>query len=155
MMTKKTGARSVLIVSGPTGGHFYPALAFAHKFRTNHRSMKIRFFFTRLPHFVQQALEESRLPYRSLELASPDRWTPLRVGTFAFSYLKAFFKSLVWLKRERICLVISFGSYATIPTTLAASLLNVPILIHEQNVCPGNANHFLSFWAERIALSFP
>ena len=50
--------------------------------------------------------------------------------------------------------MVGFGSYSSVPGILAGSFLSVPILIHEQNVIPGRANQFLSFWADRIGVSF-
>jgi UDP-N-acetylglucosamine--N-acetylmuramyl-(pentapeptide) pyrophosphoryl-undecaprenol N-acetylglucosamine transferase len=51
--------------------------------------------------------------------------------------------------------VIGFGGYPTVPPVLAAALLRVPAVIHEQNGVMGRANRLLARWAGLIATGFP
>src|SRR5439155_13714453 len=52
-------------------------------------------------------------------------------------------------------LAVGFGSYASVPTIVAASQAGVPILLHEQNAVLGRANRMLAPRAAKIATSFP
>jgi hypothetical protein len=52
-------------------------------------------------------------------------------------------------------LAVGFGSYASVPTIVAASQAGVPILLHEQNAVLGRANRMLAPRAAKIASSFP
>jgi UDP-N-acetylglucosamine--N-acetylmuramyl-(pentapeptide) pyrophosphoryl-undecaprenol N-acetylglucosamine transferase len=59
------------------------------------------------------------------------------------------------LRRLAPAAVVGFGGYPSAPTMLAASLLGLPTLIHEQNAVLGRANRLLAPRARRIATSFP
>jgi UDP-N-acetylglucosamine--N-acetylmuramyl-(pentapeptide) pyrophosphoryl-undecaprenol N-acetylglucosamine transferase len=49
---------------------------------------------------------------------------------------------------------VGFGGYPTVPPILAASLLGIPTLLHEQNAVMGRANRFLAKRAAKIATGF-
>ena len=51
--------------------------------------------------------------------------------------------------------VFSKGGFAAFPTTFAARILNIPLIIHESDAHPGRANVIASKWAKAIAISFP
>ena len=53
-------------------------------------------------------------------------------------------KSWRLLRRMRPAAVVGFGGYPTIPPVVAAGLLNIPTLIHEQNGVMGRANRLLA-----------
>lgn len=58
------------------------------------------------------------------------------------------------IRRFRPTVAVGFGSAVSGPTLLAAKWHGVPVLIHEQNVVPGQANRWLAPFANTIALSF-
>jgi UDP-N-acetylglucosamine--N-acetylmuramyl-(pentapeptide) pyrophosphoryl-undecaprenol N-acetylglucosamine transferase len=51
-------------------------------------------------------------------------------------------------------MVLGLGSYVAAPVILAAWILAIPRLIHEQNVMPGLANRLLGHVVNRVAVSF-
>ena len=51
--------------------------------------------------------------------------------------------------------VVGFGGYPTVPPLLAASLLGLPSVLHEQNAVMGRANRFLAAARALIATGFP
>ena len=63
--------------------------------------------------------------------------------------------ALMILSQERPDLVISFGSYVALPVVLAAWVLGIPSITHEQTVKGGLANKIISYFAKKIALSWP
>jgi UDP-N-acetylglucosamine--N-acetylmuramyl-(pentapeptide) pyrophosphoryl-undecaprenol N-acetylglucosamine transferase len=66
-----------------------------------------------------------------------------------------FLRSLLILSQEKPDLVISFGSYVALPVVLAAWILGIPSLTHEQTAKGGLANSLISRFAKKIALSWP
>ncbi len=50
--------------------------------------------------------------------------------------------------------VIGFGGYAALPTTVAATFISTPAMIHEQNAILGRANRLLAKRVARVAASF-
>ncbi|KRT67563.1 MAG: UDP-N-acetylglucosamine--N-acetylmuramyl-(pentapeptide) pyrophosphoryl-UDP N-acetylglucosamine transferase [candidate division WWE3 bacterium CSP1-7] len=65
-----------------------------------------------------------------------------------------FLHALYLLIRTRPKLVISFGGYLAAPVVLAAYLLRIPAVTHEQTVVFGWANRFISLFAKRIFVSW-
>jgi UDP-N-acetylglucosamine--N-acetylmuramyl-(pentapeptide) pyrophosphoryl-undecaprenol N-acetylglucosamine transferase len=59
------------------------------------------------------------------------------------------------LQQERPDLVVSFGGYLSIPVALAAKMLSIPVVIHEQTQRGGLANRFIGkFIADKICVTF-
>jgi UDP-N-acetylglucosamine--N-acetylmuramyl-(pentapeptide) pyrophosphoryl-undecaprenol N-acetylglucosamine transferase len=72
------------------------------------------------------------------------------LGRKVFFFKKVFFI----LVRHSPNAVIGFGGYVSSPVILAAYILRIPRIVHEQNVIPGRANNILFRFADRIAVSF-
>lgn len=63
--------------------------------------------------------------------------------------------SLYWLFKIKPNIVCSFGGYVSVPVVLAAKLLAIPSLTHEQTATVGLANKINSFLVNRVAITFP
>lgn len=66
-----------------------------------------------------------------------------------FGFLHAFFILL----KIRPDLIVSFGGYAAVPVVVAAYLLNIPVVLHEQITGLGFANRISLPFAKKVALS--
>jgi UDP-N-acetylglucosamine--N-acetylmuramyl-(pentapeptide) pyrophosphoryl-undecaprenol N-acetylglucosamine transferase len=78
-------------------------------------------------------------------------WMPI---VYPLSLIASLVQSIFYLLYHRPYMVIGFGGYPSVPTVLAAQLLNIPTIIHEQNAILGKANKILAKKAKTIALSF-
>ncbi len=139
-----------VLMAGGTGGHLFPAMALAQELRrrghdiqlmTDHR---VAAYGDKFPasqtHIVPSATPSVRNPVKFLIAGAKIAW-----GTaVAFGKLSA----------VRPDAVIGFGGYPVFPPFLAAKLLGVPGLLHEQNAVMGRANRALARFANSIALSF-
>lgn len=144
----------VLIACGGSGGHIFPGLSTASKLKSRDAHLEIFLICTQR---VQDLAILSRYNYR---------FKAIPMGGLGFPFLSLnYCKSLVKLLWSLICcfvvirqeqpdVVVGFGGYLSAPAIIAASLLRIPTLIHEQNFIPGFANRFLARFAKRIALSF-
>lgn len=63
-------------------------------------------------------------------------------------------QSLRILQKEKPNVVVGFGGYVSVPICLAASLLKIPIVIHEQTLGAGLANKFISRFAAKVCVSW-
>lgn len=72
-----------------------------------------------------------------------------------FKILSAFFRSYFLFRRLRPALIISAGSFASVPVVWAGHFFGVKILIHQQDVRPGLANRLMSWAADRVSVAFP
>ncbi len=93
------------------------------------------------------------------------KFIPLTTGRLQRSFTRYTIPSLMkvpyglwqaWqiLNKEKPDLVIGFGGYVAVPVVVAAKLLNIPILIHEQTLVSGVANTICGWFADKIAVSF-
>lgn len=74
---------------------------------------------------------------------------------FPFKFLFSFFRSLFLILYFRPSLIVSFGGYIAVPVTLAAFIIRVKIITHEQTVVTGLANKFISFISDRVLITWP
>jgi len=71
-----------------------------------------------------------------------------------FRILFGFFDSLVILVKERPNLIVSFGGYIAVPLVIIGFLLRIKIITHEQTVVTGFGNKIVSFFADRVLLTW-
>src|SRR3712207_6067946 len=141
----------VLIAAGGTGGHLFPAEALATALRrldarvalaTDARVGKITASFP--------AEEVVQIP-----AATPSGRSPPQVAKAVLVLGAGLGRAVQVLRRMRPAAVVGFGGYPTVPPVLAASLLRIPTVLHEQNGVMGRANRFLASRVSMIATGFP
>jgi len=141
---------NVLLAAGGTGGHLFPAEALAAALAARGIA-------------VDLATDERALKYgdgfASGVYAIPSG-TPTRAGLAAKAAAAArlglgVVAALRLLRRLKPAVVVGFGGYPTVPPLVAASLIGVPAILHEQNAVLGRANRFLSRRVTLIATGFP
>lgn len=64
-----------------------------------------------------------------------------------------FFQSIYYLVKIRPEVLLSFGGFASAPVIVAAKMLRIPVIIHEQTATAGRANLFAAKFANIIALA--
>lgn len=141
-------APQVMVAAGGTGGHLFPAEALsaalgrrgiATALATDNRAARFGEHFAAM-HVVPSATFRGRDP---LSLA--------RTGaTLALGLARA----MLLLRRVRPSVVVGFGGYPSVPPVLAATLSNIPTVLHEQNAVMGRANRFLAGRVTAIATGF-
>ncbi len=71
-----------------------------------------------------------------------------------FFVLIGFFQSLFILLKFKPDIVLSAGSFVSVPVIFAAKVLRVPILIHQMDIRAGLANKIMSPFATKITVGF-
>jgi UDP-N-acetylglucosamine--N-acetylmuramyl-(pentapeptide) pyrophosphoryl-undecaprenol N-acetylglucosamine transferase len=144
-----TGSRKPLIAlaAGGTGGHLFPALAVAEALHsagvetlmmTDHRGARL------IPAEGRVVLPAGS-PFQRCVLARLSAMVKLGTGVTL---------ALLLLLKRRPAAMVGFGGYPSFAPLLAARLLGVPSLLHEQNAFLGRANHLLARWTGHLALSW-
>ncbi len=140
------------LAGGGTAGHVNPALAIAEALKTRHSDCKIIFFVTENgverkmiaeAGYESVIIQASRLPH-----------SPLQAFKFGSASYHGYRTCLNELKGKQVTAVIGTGGFVCGPVLLAASKLNIPYVIHEQNAFPGKANRFFAKKAAAICISF-
>jgi UDP-N-acetylglucosamine--N-acetylmuramyl-(pentapeptide) pyrophosphoryl-undecaprenol N-acetylglucosamine transferase len=144
--------RTLLVMAGGTGGHVMPALAVAEALRDE--GWRVVWLGT-------QAGMEARLAVaKGFEMA----WVKvagvrgkglLTKLLLPFNLLIAFWQAARTIFRERPDVALGLGGYVAFPGGMMASLLNKPLVIHEQNAIAGLTNKVLAHLANRVLLGLP
>lgn len=66
-----------------------------------------------------------------------------------------FVQSFLVVLKEKPDVVASFGGYLGVPVVFSAWLLSIPVVLHEQTLISSLANKISSWFADRVAISFP
>jgi len=145
-------AKRVLIMAGGTGGHVFPALAVAAELRR--RGVQLDWLGTRA------GIEAELVPAADIPLHFIDvkgvRGKSVGARLLApLQILRAVAQALKILKRLAPQVVIGLGGYASGPGGLAARMLGIPLVIHEQNAVAGTTNRILARFASRVLQAFP
>ncbi len=156
-MTRPSVASPVfaLIAGGGTGGHVYPGLALARALvARGHEPGSIRFAGARRgleARVVPEAgFEIELLPGRGLE-----RHLSFANVRGLWENLVAIVKAVRLVRALRPRVVVGVGGYASLPSVVAARLLRVPTVVHDQDAAPGLANRIAVRLGARAAVSLP
>lgn len=148
-MTDGAG-RLALLAAGGTGGHLFAAEALA-------AALKDKNFDIELATDERAATYAKNFPARQVHVLPADT---MRGGvlsllktvlTLGYGTLKA----IALLLKIKPAVVVGFGGYPTFPPIMAAWLLRIPRVIHEQNGVMGRANRFLAPFATKIGTGYP
>jgi UDP-N-acetylglucosamine--N-acetylmuramyl-(pentapeptide) pyrophosphoryl-undecaprenol N-acetylglucosamine transferase len=143
---------SVVIMAGGTGGHVFPALAIAERLRE--RGLAVSWLGTR------RGLEAELVPRAGIEIdwisVAGLRGNGLLGWLLApFRLTVALLQALAALHRRRPTAVLGMGGFVAGPGGVAARLLALPLVIHEQNAIAGLTNNLLARLANRVLEAFP
>lgn len=144
-----TPTRPIVLATGGTGGHVFPAEALAGELEA--RGVPFTLITDSRGRQWQGAL--SRRPIHYIRSASPTGPIQQRVKA-VFSLALGLFDAWRALRRIGPAAVVGFGGYASVPTMLAARLRRTPAMVHEQNAVLGKANRWVLGGVSRVATSF-
>lgn len=141
----------IIITTGGSGGHVFPAEAFATAMKNKDYELA---FVTdkRIQNKIQGTLATLPVYYVAAEAVTGKNTFKKIIA--AFKLLWGTIQSVTLLVRLKPVLVVGFGGYASLPATLAAQFLNIPVMLHEQNAILGRANRLLARRTKLIATSF-
>ncbi|WP_051908424.1 UDP-N-acetylglucosamine--N-acetylmuramyl-(pentapeptide) pyrophosphoryl-undecaprenol N-acetylglucosamine transferase [Candidatus Odyssella acanthamoebae] len=139
----------IVLSTGGTGGHVYPALSLAAE-------LKKQGFITELVTDMRGAIYQESDYFDHVAVLN----LPKAVGVLgkirqALYILLSAMELAFKFTSNRPSMVIGFGGYTSAPVIIAAILLRIPIIIHEQNAVLGRVNRLMGKFARKIALGMP
>jgi UDP-N-acetylglucosamine--N-acetylmuramyl-(pentapeptide) pyrophosphoryl-undecaprenol N-acetylglucosamine transferase len=142
----------VLIMAGGTGGHIFPALAVAEVLRRR----GVAVVWLGVPGSMESRLvPKSGFPMEWVRVAGIRGKGAMAWALAPVRVMKAVLQALKVMRRVRPRSVLGAGGYVSGPGGVAAWLLRVPLLIHEQNAAPGMTNRWLARLATQVLQAFP
>ncbi|MFT4096469.1 MAG: undecaprenyldiphospho-muramoylpentapeptide beta-N-acetylglucosaminyltransferase [Rhodoblastus sp.] len=142
---------TILVAAGGTGGHLFPAEALAH-------ALRARGFTVDLATDTRAEKYGQAFPARNtyaIPAATPTGGGAAAKANAIATLGRGVVSCVPLLRRLRPAVVVGFGGYPTVPPLVAASLLKIPSVLHEQNAVMGRANRFLAGRVHKIATGFP
>jgi len=143
--------KTLLIMAGGTGGHVFPGLAVADKLKSE--GWQISWLGT------QDRMEAQLVPEHGYEIDFIDiagvrgngikrlLMAPLRI-------IKSIIQARAVLKKRHVGLVLGMGGFASGPGGIAAWMMGIPVLLHEQNAAAGMTNRILAHFSKKVLMGF-
>jgi UDP-N-acetylglucosamine--N-acetylmuramyl-(pentapeptide) pyrophosphoryl-undecaprenol N-acetylglucosamine transferase len=140
----------IIIATGGTGGHIFPAYSLAKNFNKNDYSVEIITDKRGLKYLDKH--KDIKLILNNSATVFNKNIMNLILSIFIifFSYIK----SLIILYKKRPIVVFGMGGHASFPVCVAAKTLNIPFIIYENNIQIGKSNKYLLSSAYKIFVSY-
>lgn len=143
----------IILTTGGTGGHIFPALAVAEALKEINPQVEL--LFIGATYGPEKDLAKSaNISFVGLEgrgiLGRGFAAIPA-----AFENLRAIARAVKIIRDFSPCAVAAFGGYACFPTAVASLLCKRPLLLHEQNAIPGTSIKLLAKRAATVCVSLP
>jgi UDP-N-acetylglucosamine--N-acetylmuramyl-(pentapeptide) pyrophosphoryl-undecaprenol N-acetylglucosamine transferase len=160
----------VMVVTGASGGHIFPALAFLEKLKEKYSTIDVLLVLPRpfcrigdilerepqglVNNSVVRSIDNLGYKIKYLPISAIRLNFSLKNFVAIFNFFKGTLEGIVTLTRFGPDIVVAFGSIICVPIVFFAWIFRIKTILHEQNVIPGRANRFLAKIADRIAISF-
>ena len=144
-------AKRFLIMAGGTGGHVYPALATARALEGMGHSVE----WLGSPRGIEnRVVPEAGIKLHQIPVKGLRGKGVLTLIKAPFGIVSSVVAAVKVLRQVKPDAVLGMGGFASGPGGLAAKLLGIPLVIHEQNAVAGFTNRCLSRIATRTLEAF-
>ena len=140
----------ILIATGGTGGHVFPAYSLANYLKKNNYNVKL-ITDNRGFNYLKDYKKLDIIKISSSPLIKKN---PLKFLLSITIILSSIFKSIIFLLFNRPSLIFGMGGYSSFPVCIAAAILRIKFVIYENNLIIGRANKFLLPFAKKIFVSY-
>lgn len=142
--------KNIVIMAGGTGGHIFPGLAVGKALEKKGYTI----YWLGANGLEVDLVPKYHFPLHSLSIKGL-RGNGLKGWlTLPFKLSGAVREARRFLKQVKPECVIGFGGFAAAPGGVAAKLLGIPVIIHEQNAVPGLVNRVLSRLSQKNLAAF-
>ena len=144
--------KTIVLTGGGTAGHVTPNIALVPELEKQGYSIS---YIGAYRGMEKQLIEGIGLPYEGIASGKLRRYFDWKNFTDPFKVLKGYWEARGILKKKKPDIVFSKGGFVTVPVVLAASHLNIPVIVHESDMTPGLANRICFRAADAICCNFP
>ena len=144
---------NILLAGGGTGGHLYPALAIADEIKKLVPGARFLFVGTK-DKIEARVVPQRGYPFRTIWISGFHRRLTLGNLLFPVKVLVSLVQSFFLIRSFRPDVAIGTGGYVCGPVLWMASLLGVPVVLHESNSYPGVTIRMLSDRAVKVMTAF-
>jgi len=142
--------KNILIATGGTGGHIFPAFSLANYLKGKNYTIKLTSDKRGLRFLNNtESFEIVNIPSSPLNKKNYFIFL-LSIFTIFFATVKSF----IYLLFNRPSIVFGMGGYSSFPVCFAAFILKIKFVIYENNLIIGKANKFLLPFTKKIFVSY-
>jgi len=143
---------TIVLTGGGTAGHVMPNLSlvpylteagFTCTYIGSHDGIE------------KDLVQKAGLPYHAISAGKLRRYFDWQNFTDMFRVIKGVGDARKALKKIKPDVVFSKGGFVTVPVTLAAKMLKIPVVAHESDMTPGLANKLAFPFCTKILTTFP
>ncbi len=134
-------SKKVMLMAGGTGGHIYPALACAEKFLE--KGMDVEWIGS-AGGMEERIVPQHDIPLHTLSIKGVRGKGVMGLALAPLRIAHSVGQALAILRRSKPDLVLGMGGFVAGPGGVAAKLLRIPVVVHEQNAVGGTTNTLLS-----------
>ena len=139
----------IIIATGGTGGHIFPAYSLAQHFIAKKINVQI---------ISDERGMRYLKNYNDIKITQIESSTIFKKNIFKsfisiFIIFYSLLRSFIFLLFNRPNLVFGMGGYSSFPVCIAAKLLKIPFIIYENNLHIGKANKYLLPFTKKAFVS--
>ena len=142
--------KKIVIASGGTGGHVFPAYSLANYLKNKNFSVKL----TSDKRGSIYLKEYNNLNLVKIPSSPLNKKNIFKLFYSFFIISLSIFKSLFILIIDRPLLILGMGGYSSFPICFAAFILRIKFIIYENNLIIGKSNRYLLPFAKKIFVSY-
>ena len=147
--------KRILLTGGGTGGSVAPLLAIIDEFRSNGLIDKYEFYWIGTKNGPERLMvEEKGIEFNYIPSGKWRRYFSFKNVLDIFRIICGFCVSFKFLFKLKPDLIITAGSFVSVPIVWVGWLFKIPVLVHQQDIKAGLANKMMSPFAKVISVTF-
>lgn len=144
--------KKIVVTGGGSGGHTIPALVMIKYWRKlGHQEI---YYIGSVNGVEKKVVSEFVTQYFSISTGKLRRYFSIENFLDFFKFFKGIIQAFLLLLKLRPSVVFSTGGFVALPVVIAAKILGLRVVIHEQTTHVGLANKLSSYFAHAICISF-
>jgi len=133
---------NITIAAAGTGGHINPGIAIAETLQKNGYNIS---WIGTTKGMENKLIDKIKFQFFSLSISGVRNKGLLKLIPLPFTLIISIIEAIKALRVSKTKILIVMGGYVSFPAALAAKILNIKLIVHEQNSIPGLTNKILSF----------
>ncbi len=143
--------KKIILTGGGSAGHVTPNLSLIPELTRTGWSVE----YIGTKNGIERQMIGNSIPYHVISAGKLRRYFALKNFTDPFKVVKGVFDAYFILRRVKPGIIFSKGGFVSLPVSIAASALRIPVILHESDFTPGLANKLSLPFAAHICLTFP
>jgi UDP-N-acetylglucosamine--N-acetylmuramyl-(pentapeptide) pyrophosphoryl-undecaprenol N-acetylglucosamine transferase len=152
-MTSHRKSKYVVFAGGETAGPLMPLLAVAQKWQEEDPHLK-PVFVDVAQSVAAEVVPDYKFIFHSITTGKLRRYWSLKTILMPALLIVGFVQALMLLAKYRPLIVVGAGGYVQVPVVLAAWIMRIPRLVHQQDVIVTLANKVVAPVATKITTTF-